>query len=67
LPVDWCFQFVHPDRSFMHPAYMILMSFQSPDSEAARPMLHTDALVDRDCRIRQLGGHLAAKALRRKF
>lgn len=46
LPVDTSFPYVHADRSFMHLAYLILfLGFQSPDSEAARPMVYTTALL----------------------
>ncbi|HEV3417828.1 MAG TPA: ABC transporter permease subunit [Pirellulales bacterium] len=46
LPLDSVFPYVHPDRSFMHLAYMIYdVGFQSPDSEAARPMLFTTTLL----------------------
>jgi ABC-type phosphate transport system permease subunit/ABC-type phosphate transport system auxiliary subunit len=46
LPLDSSFPFVHPDRSFMHLAYMIYdVGFNSPDSEAARSMLFTATLL----------------------
>ena len=42
LPVDGTFPFVHPEREFMHLAYLIYdVGFQSPDSQAARPMVFT--------------------------
>ncbi|MFM8735763.1 MAG: phosphate ABC transporter permease PstA [Pirellulales bacterium] len=42
LPVDGSFPFVHPEREFMHLAYLIYdVGFQSPDSQAARPMVFT--------------------------
>jgi ABC-type phosphate transport system permease subunit/ABC-type phosphate transport system auxiliary subunit len=46
LPLDSTFPYVHPDRSFMHLAYMIYdVGFNSPDSEAARSMLFTATLL----------------------
>ncbi|HEX3315617.1 MAG TPA: ABC transporter permease subunit [Gemmataceae bacterium] len=46
LPIDGEFPFVHGDRSFMHLGYHIFdVGFQSPNSEAARPMVYTTALL----------------------
>jgi phosphate transport system permease protein len=42
LPVDGSFPYVHPEREFMHLAYLIYdVGFQSPDSQAAQPMVFT--------------------------
>jgi phosphate transport system permease protein len=42
LPVDGSFPFVHPEREFMHLAYLIYdVGFQSPNAEAAKPMVFT--------------------------
>ncbi len=42
LPVDGSFPFIHPEREFMHLAYLIYdVGFQSPDSQAAQPMVFT--------------------------
>ena len=42
LPIDGTFPFVHPEREFMHLAYLIYdVGFQSPNSQAARPMVFT--------------------------
>lgn len=42
LPVDGSFPFVHPEREFMHLAYLIYdVGLQSSDSQAARPMVFT--------------------------
>ncbi len=42
LPVDGSFPFIHPEREFMHLAYLIYdVGLQSSDSEAARPMVFT--------------------------
>jgi ABC-type phosphate transport system permease subunit len=46
LPVDWVFPFVHLQRSFMHLGLHIFnVGFQSPNSEAARPMVYTTTLL----------------------
>jgi len=42
LPIDGTFPFVHPQREFMHLAYLIYdVGFQSPNSQAAKPMVFT--------------------------
>ena len=42
LPVDGTFPFIHPEREFMHQAYLIYdVGFQSADSQAAQPMVFT--------------------------
>jgi phosphate transport system permease protein len=42
LPVDGTFPFIHPEREFMHLAYLIYdVGLQSPDSQAARPLVFT--------------------------
>lgn len=42
LPIDSSFPFVHPEREFMHLAYLIYdVGFQSPNSQAAKPMVFT--------------------------
>ncbi len=42
LPVDGTFPFIHPEREFMHLAYLIYdVGFQSPDSQAAQPLVFT--------------------------
>lgn len=46
LPVDWTFPYLHPNRSFMHLGFHIYdLGFQSPDSEAAKPMVFTTTLL----------------------
>lgn len=46
LPVDGMFPFVHLERKFMHLGFHIYdLGFQSPDSEAARPMVFATTLV----------------------
>lgn len=45
-PINAEFPFVHMERSFMHLGFHIYdLGFQSPDSEAARPMVWTTTLV----------------------
>jgi phosphate transport system permease protein len=42
LPIDGTFPFVHPEREFMHLAYLVYdVGFQSPNSQAAQPMVFT--------------------------
>jgi phosphate transport system permease protein len=46
LPVDFDFPFVHLDRKFMHLGFHIYsLGFQSPNSEAARPLVFTTTLL----------------------
>jgi len=46
LPIDGSFPFVHLDRSFMHLGFHIFdLGFQSPNSEAAKPMVFTTTLL----------------------
>ena len=46
LPLDGVAPFVHPERSFMHLGFHIYdLGFQSPDSEAAKPMVFTTTLL----------------------
>jgi phosphate transport system permease protein len=46
LPIDGTFPFIHPEREFMHLAYLIYdVGFQSPDAQAARPMVFTITLL----------------------
>lgn len=46
LPVDGVFPFIHLERKFMHLAFYIYdLGFQSPDSDAAKPMVFTTTLV----------------------
>jgi phosphate transport system permease protein len=42
LPIDGTFPFIHPEREFMHLAYLIYdVGFQSPNAQAAQPMVFT--------------------------
>ena len=46
LPISTNAPFLHADRSFMHLGFHIYdLGFQSPDSEAARPLVWTTALL----------------------
>jgi phosphate transport system permease protein len=46
LALDTTAPFIHPSRSFMHLGFHIYdLGFQSPDSEAARPMVYTTTLL----------------------
>lgn len=46
MPVDLSAPFIHPSRSFMHLGFHIFdLGFQSPDSEAAKPMVYTTTLL----------------------
>ena len=46
LPVSTTAPFLHADRSFMHLGFHIYdLGFQSPDSQAARPMVWTTTLL----------------------
>jgi phosphate transport system permease protein len=46
LPIDGVFPYVHLSRSFMHLGFHIYdVGFQSPNSEAARPMVFTTTLL----------------------
>jgi phosphate transport system permease protein len=46
LPVDAVFPFIHLERKFMHLGFHIYdLGFQSPDSEAAKPIVFATTLV----------------------
>lgn len=46
LPVDGVFPYVHLERKFMHLGFHIYdVGFQSPNIEAARPMVYTTTLL----------------------
>ncbi len=46
LPIDHVAPYLHPDRSFMHLGFHIYdVGFQSQNSEAAKPMVFTTALL----------------------
>ena len=46
LPLDGFFPFFHLERKFMHLGFHIYdLGFQSPDSEAAKPMVFATAVL----------------------
>ncbi|MGQ9630834.1 MAG: phosphate ABC transporter permease PstA [bacterium] len=46
LPIDGIFPFLHLDRKFMHLGFHIYdVGFQSPNVEAAKPMVYSTALL----------------------
>lgn len=46
LPVDGVFPYLHLERSFMHLGFHIFdLGFQSPNSDAAKPMVFTTTLL----------------------
>lgn len=46
LPLDGNYPFLHPDRKFMHLGFHIYdVGFQSPNVEAARPLVYATALL----------------------
>ena len=46
LPLDSTFPFLHVDRQFMHLGFHIYdLAFQSPNVEAARPLVYASALL----------------------
>lgn len=46
LPLDGDFPFVHLERKFMHLGFHIFdLGFQSPDAEAAKPMVFATTLL----------------------
>jgi phosphate transport system permease protein len=69
LPVDLSAPFVHLDRKFMHLGFHIYdLGFQSPDSEAAKPMVFaTTLLLILLVVLLNLGAILIRNHLRRKY
>ncbi|HSI83227.1 MAG: ABC transporter permease subunit, partial [Candidatus Methylacidiphilales bacterium] len=46
LPLDLSFPFIHAERKFMHLGFHIYdLGFQSPDAEAAKPMVFATTLL----------------------
>jgi phosphate transport system permease protein len=46
LPIDGIAPFIHAERKFMHLGFHIYdLGFQSPNSEAAKPMVYTTTLL----------------------
>ena len=69
LPVDGIFPFVHLDRKFMHLGFHIFdLGFQSPDSEAAKPMVFaTTLLLIALVMVLNIGAIWIRDRLRRKY
>lgn len=69
LPVDSLFPFLHLERKFMHLGFHIYdLGFQSPDSEAAKPMVFATTLVlILLVVLLNLGAILIRNHLRRKY
>jgi phosphate transport system permease protein len=46
LPLDDISPYIHPERKFMHLGFHIYdLGFQSPDAEAAKPMVYATTLL----------------------
>src|SRR6185436_20169325 len=69
LPLDGVFPFIHLERKFMHLGFHIYdLGFQSPDSEAAKPMVFaTTLLLILLVVCLNLGAILIRERLRKKF
>lgn len=69
LPIDNLFPFIHLDRKFMHLGFHIYdLGFQSPDAEAAKPMVFaTTLLLISLVVLLNLGAILIRERLRRKY
>lgn len=69
LPLDLDFPFLHAERKFMHLGFHIYdLGFQSPDSEAAKPMVYATTLLLIGLVVAlNLGAILLRERLRRKY
>lgn len=69
LPIDGVFPYFHLERKFMHLGFHIYdLGFQSPDSEAARPMVFaTTFLLILLVVVLNLGAILIRNHLRKKY
>jgi phosphate transport system permease protein len=69
LPLDITYPFLHLDQKFMHLGFHIYdLGFQSPDSEAAKPMVFaTTFLLILLVVILNLGAIIIRERLRKKF
>lgn len=69
LPVDGLFPFLHLDRKFMHLGFHIYdLGFQSPDSDAAQPMVFATTLfLIALVVLLNLGAIAIRERLRRKY
>lgn len=69
MPVDGIFPFFHLERKFMHLGFHIYdLGFQSPDSEAAKPMVFaTTLLLISLVVLLNLGAIIIREKLRKKY
>ncbi|GIX46014.1 MAG: phosphate transport system permease protein PstA [Candidatus Tectimicrobiota bacterium] len=69
LPIDTVFPFIHLERKFMHLGFHIYdLGFQSPDAEAAKPMVFaTTLLLITLVVVLNLGALYIREKLRRKY
>ena len=69
LPLDGIYPFVHLDQKFMHLGFHIFdLGFQSPDSEAAKPMVFaTTLLLIALVMVLNLGAIILRERIRRRF
>ncbi len=69
LPIDGTFPFVHLDQKFMHLGFHIYdLGFQSPDAEAAKPMVFATTLLLIGLVVAlNLGAIIIRERLRRKY
>jgi len=69
LPLDGTFPFFHLERKFMHLGFHIYdLGFQSPDSEAAKPMVFaTTLLLIGLVVVLNLGAIIIRENLRKKY
>lgn len=69
LPINSVYPFVHLDQKFMHLGFHIYdLGFQSPDSEAAKPMVYaTTLLLILMVVVLNLGAIMIRERLRRKY
>ncbi|HOE68816.1 MAG TPA: phosphate ABC transporter permease PstA [Candidatus Omnitrophota bacterium] len=69
LPIDGIFPFIHLERKFMHLGFHIYdLGFQSPDSDAAKPMVFATALLLITLVVvMNLGAILIREHLRKKY
>lgn len=69
LPVDFTAPFVHLDQKFMHLGFHIYdLGFQSPDSEAAKPMVFATTLfLIMTVTVLNLAGIIIRQRLKKKY
>ncbi|OQA51357.1 MAG: Phosphate transport system permease protein PstA [Candidatus Omnitrophica bacterium ADurb.Bin292] len=69
LPIDGIFPWIHLERKFMHLGFHIYdLGFQSPDSDAAKPMVFATALLLITLVVvMNLGAILIREHLRKKY